>query len=214
MPFRLISVAVTLVAVLGMAHPAAAQTRPRGPIGPPTFGVPDDASWAIGEDYTLELTGGLWTPTPAIHASSEQFGIVGTTIDFGSDLGLVQQRHGEFRMTFKPARRHKLRVHYMPMRYQQNGLLERTLVFQGIRYDVGLPVDSSFTWDTWRFGYELDVVSMSRGYAGLLIEAKYTDLKVDLTSPVASEYVRARAPIPALGAIGRFYITRSTPITF
>ena len=135
-------------------------------------------------------------------------------IDFQNDLGLVQQRHGEFRMTFKPGRRHKLRLHYLPMRYQQSGLLERTLVFQGIRYDIGLPVDSSFTWDTWRFGYELDVVTFKRGYVGLLIEAKYTDLQVDLQSAVANEYVRARAPIPALGAIGRVYVMRNIPITF
>ncbi len=49
---------------------------------------------------------------------------------------------------------------------------------------------------------------------GLLIEAKYTDLQVDLQSAVANEYVRARAPIPALGAIGRVYVMRNTPITF
>ena len=207
---------VTMVAILGIALPTAAQAPQGlpGPIGPPHFLPTEDRAWAVRENYTLELTAGLWSPAPAISASSEQFGIIGSMIDFQNDLGLVQQRHGEFRMTFKPGRRHKLRLHYLPMRYQQSGLLERTLVFQGIRYDIGLPVDSSFTWDTWRFGYELDVVTFNRGYVGLLIEAKYTDLQVDLQSAVANEYVRARAPIPALGAIGRVYVMRNTPITF
>ena len=31
---------------------------------------------------------------------------------------------------------------------------------------------------------------------------------------MANEFVRARAPIPALGAIGRVYVMRNTPITF
>ncbi len=122
---------VTMVAILGIALPTPAQAPQGlpGPIAPPHFLPTEDRAWAVGENYTLEFTAGLWSPAPAISASSEQFGIVGSMIDFQNDLGLVQQRHGEFRMTFKPGRRHKLRLHYLPMRYQQSGLLERTLVF-------------------------------------------------------------------------------------
>ncbi len=150
---------------------------------------------------------------PAISASSEQFGIIGTTIDFGSDLGMVRQRHGELRVTLKPGRRHKLRVHWVPMRYQQSTVLERRIVFQGIAHDIGLPVDSSLTWNAWRFGYELDVIVRERGFLGLILEAKYTDVQAELDSAVGFEYARARAPIPAAGAIGRIYVTRFTPIT-
>jgi len=38
-------------------------------------------------------------------------------------------------------------------------------------------------------------------------------VRVEFDSPVAFEYVRARAPIPAVGVIGRVYVTRFTPIT-
>lgn len=216
----------TTTGILGLALPASGQTA-HGPIRPDeptrTATAPDEAIWAanesvwrggsVGEDYHLEVTGGLWNPTPAISASSEQFGIIGTTIDFGNDLGMVRQRHGEMRLTFKPGRRHKLRVHWMPMRYQQSAVLQREIVFQGIEYNLGLPVDSSLTWNAWRFGYELDVIVRERGFVGLILEAKYTDVQAELNSPVAFEYARARAPIPAVGAIGRVYITRFTPIT-
>lgn len=168
---------------------------------------------SVGEDYMLEITGGLWNPTAAINASSEQFGILGTDIDFGKDLGLTSQQHGELRLTFKPARRHKLRLHWLPMEYRQSSVLERRLVFQGIAFDVGLPVDSMMRWDSWRIGYEFDFIVRERGYLGLLLEAKYTNVQAEIDSAIAYEFVRARAPIPALGAIGRFYVTRFTPVT-
>ena len=38
-------------------------------------------------------------------------------------------------------------------------------------------------------------------------------MRAELDSPVAFEYARARAPMPAIGAIGRVYVTRFTPIT-
>ena len=57
------------------------------------------------------------------------------------------------------------------------------------------------------------VIVRERGFVGLILEAKYTDVQTELNSPVAFEYARARAPIPDVGAIGRVYITRFTPIT-
>ena len=189
---------------LAVASPVWAQ-------GGGTWSFESNAS--IGEDYVVEVTGGVWNPTPDIVASSEQFGIIGSDIDFTRDLGLLKQRHSELRMGFKAGRRHKFRINYLPMKYQQQAVLQREIVFQGIRYDIGLPVDSSISWNTWRFGYEFDIIVRERGFLGVLLEAKYTDIQAELDSAVAFEYTRARAPIPALGAIGRMYITPRTPVT-
>jgi len=167
----------------------------------------------IGEDYTVELSGGLWEPTPVLVASSEQFGILGSNINFGDDLGLTRTQHPEFRATFKPGRKHKIRVSVTPIQYSQEHVLERRLVFQGIAYDIGVPVASTLRWEAWRLGYEYDVISRSRGYFGLIFEAKYTRLQAELNSEVDREFIRAQAPIPALGGIMRLYPTRFTPIT-
>lgn len=219
-------VIATMGSLLGLTLPAEAQPnqgplqgRPREPVrdsSRESIWAANESVWrggSVGEDYRIEVTGGLWNPTPAISASSEQFGIIGTTIDFGNDLGMVRQRHSELRLTFKPGRRHKLRLHWLPMRYQQSAVLERDIVFQGISYNLGVPVNSSLTWNAWRFGYELDVIVRDRGFLGLILEAKYTDVQAELDSPVGFEYARARAPIPAVGAIGRVYVTRFTPVT-
>ena len=192
-----------------------AQVRP-AQIPPEYLWSIEESLWrgtSIGEDYTLELNGGLWDPIPAFVASSEQFGIIGTEIDFTQDLGMIRKRHPELRMTYKPGRRHKLRLHWLPIQYTQSAVLQRQLVFQGIAFDAGVPVDSTIRWDAWRLGYEFDFVSRERGYFGMILEAKYTQIQAELNSEIDYEFTRARAPIPAIGAIGRVYVTRFTPIT-
>ena len=190
---------VVVGATFALAIPGFAQVQRDGE----TFWSAEDSMWSgnVGEDYVVEVTGGMWNPSPTIVTSSEQFGIIGTEIDFGKDLGMIRRRHNE------------LRLHYLPMVYRQSAVLERSLVFQGIAYDIGLPVDSAITWNAWRFGYEFDVVVRDRGFLGLIVEAKYTDIQAELDSTIGREYTRARAPIPAIGAIGRMYITRFTPVT-
>ena len=168
---------------------------------------------SVGEDYTIELTGGLWEPTPAVVASSEQFGILGSTIDFQRDLGLSRRQQPDFRITLKTGRKHKLRVSVTPIAYSQQVQLERRLVFQGIAYDASETVSSALQWNAWRFGYEYDVISRDRGYFGFLFETKYPQLKASITSADTHEYVRAKAPIPAAGGILRLYPTRFTAIT-
>jgi len=56
-------------------------------------------------------------------------------------------------------------------------------------------------------------VSRDRGFVGLLLDAKYMDVTVNLQSPVANEFAHARAPIPALGGIVRVYVVPNISIT-
>ena len=128
----------------GLTTPAAAQVSTE----PEALWSTEKSAWVrsnVGEDYHVEISGSIWNPSPAIVAASEQFGIPGNNIDFGSDLGMVRRTHNELHVTFKPARRHKHRLHWLPMKYRQSTVLHRRLVFQGVAYDVGLPVDSSIT---------------------------------------------------------------------
>ena len=94
-----------------------------------------------------------------------------------------------------PEKKFKFRFGYTPIEYDAETVLERSIVFNGQEYDVGLPVNSRFEWKDWRFGLEYDFVYGSRGYLGFIAEAKYTDVEVDLTSPLTSEFTNASAPI-------------------
>ena len=147
-PHRLASLILIVGTAFALTTPAAAQVSTE----PEVHWSIEKSAWVrsnVGEDYHVEISESIWNPSPAIVASSEQFGIPGGDIDFGSDLGMVHRTHNELRVTFKPARRHKLRLHWLPMTYRQSTVLDRRLVFQGVAYDVGLPVDSSITWNAW-----------------------------------------------------------------
>jgi hypothetical protein len=184
------------------ASPAVAQ---------PSFG--SYSTSATGETYKLEVGATLFNPTPTLIFSSEQFGIPGSRIDFVDDLGGEKKRLWELRAVFRPGRKHKIRVHYLPADYSSDSILQRTVVFNGIVYEAGLPVQSEIDWDTLRVGYEYDFIYRDRGFVGFIVELKQTWTKAQLDSPIASEFAEATAPIPALGAIARVYVAPNISIT-
>lgn len=192
---------IVLFTCLTAVVPAEAQFRPI-------------SSPATGENYAVEVSYGLWNPTPDFVISSEELGIAGTDIDLVEDLGIEKKRLGDFRVVLRPAKKHKFRIGYVPIKYEVEGaVLRRDIVFNGQLYRIGLPVNAKADWKAWRFGYEYDFFYRDRGFIGVVLEAKYTDVRVDLESPVVSEFARARAPIPAIGIISRGYLARNVSVT-
>ena len=200
---RAYAVCCVALAFLFAAAPAQAQFRPRAVGDPPT-----------GETYHIEGAAGFWFPTSTISASSEGFDVQGTTIDFKTDLGLQDKTLSYLRLVLSPSRRHKFRFEFIPIKYNQSATVKKRIIFNGIAYNVGLPVKSELFWKAYRIAYEFDFISTDRGFAGFVIDAKYTDVKILLdASPVATEFARARAPIPAIGGIGRVYVVPNISIT-
>jgi len=191
-----------LVAALLYAVPASAQYKPRATDDP-----------ATGEKYHIEGGADFWFPGADMIVSSEQLGIIGSRIDFKRDLGMTDQRVPALQVQLRPARSHKLFLQYIPINYTQSTTLNQDIVFNGIRYRLGLPVNSTLDWKTYQFGYEYDFVVKNWGFVGFDLEAKYTDVQVQLASPIATEFARARGPIPAIGGIARVYVVPNISIT-
>jgi hypothetical protein len=178
------------------------------------YGLPVTSDRATGETYHVEVGGYFWFPTPDIAITSESLpGIPGSRIDFVSDLGIEKTRFKQLKLVLRPATKHKLRFEYTPITYDAVGSLRADIVFNGIRYPVTFPVETNLTWRAYRFTYEWDFVYRDRGFVGLLLEAKYTDVGATLRNVLATEFVRARAPIPAIGVIGRAYIVPNISVT-
>jgi hypothetical protein len=188
--------------VLLIASPAAAQFRPR-----PVTEAP------LAERYKVEASAGLWHPSPEMSITSESLGIVGSKIDFVDDLGLAKKRLGDLGVTFHPGRKHKLRFEYLPIVYTQETTLARDVVFNGQRYRSGESVTSNLDWKAYRFSYEFDFISMSRGFGGLIVDMRVTDIKATLQTAVLDEFTKLRAPVPTLGGIARVYIVPAVSIT-
>ena len=170
---------------------------------------------ATGENYHVEIGGYLWSPSPTILITSEALGIAGSEIDFVEDLGVEDKTFRQLKVVLRAARKHKFRFEYTPIAYEQETTLRRTIIFNGQRYDVALPVESELRWNAMRFGYEWDFIYRDRGFFGLLLDLKYTDVKAELNSlgGALSEFVSAKAPIPAIGAIGRVYPLANVSLT-
>jgi hypothetical protein len=187
-----------------LASPARAQ-----------YGVRSLSDPATGETYHVEVGGYFWNPTPEISITSQSLtrDALGTPIDFVTDLGIEQTRFKQLKVVLRPGRKHKFRFEYTPIHYEAEGTLKREVIFNGQRYNVSLPVATDLQWKAYRFVYEFDFVYRDRGFVGLLLETKYTDVRAQLSNVLVTEFVSAKAPIPTIGVIGRGYVTPNISIT-
>lgn len=163
----------------------------------------EDLPW--GETYRIEALAGYWAPRADIIVSSDAPGIPGTRIDLRSDLGLTNQRFPELQITWRPGLRHKLRLQYIPIRFDSTSAPLRDLLFNGVTYRAGLPVTTHLDWTTYRFGYEYDFIVRRRATAGLIAEVKHTVVRAELRTAPADEVSRQAMPVPAVGGIVRVY---------
>jgi len=190
------------IAFVAAAVPAQAQFRPR-PLNDP----------ATGEQFHIEADMSVWSPGADMTISSEALGIQGSTIDLKNDLGMTDQHFPAFDVQLRPARSHHFRLQYIPINFEGSARITRDVVFNGIRYSVNTPVNSTLDWKAYRFGYEYDFIVKNRGFGGFILEAKYTDVRVELDSQFEQEFAHAQAPIPAIGGIARFYVVPNIAIT-
>jgi hypothetical protein len=209
MRIRVVRTSAAAILLLALAAPAAAQ-----------YGAhPYTSDRATGETYNVEASGLFWTPTPDIVLSSagsgNLAGIPGSNINFQTDLGIEKQKLNQLKVVLRPGTKHKFRFEYTPIKYTAQGaLLHTRIVFNGQAYNIGVPVDTELDWKAYRFGYEYDFMYRNRGFVGLLLDLKYTDIKATLSSTfVGTEFARARAPIPAIGVVGRGYVVPNVSIT-
>ena len=178
------------------------------------YGVRGQSNRATGENYRFEFGLYFWNPTPDLVIQTEWRGIVGDEIDIVEDLQIEKTRFTQIRAVLRPAKKHKFRFERTPIKYEQpEGVLERDIIFNGQRYSVALPVDTTIDWKAYRFSYEYDLIYRDRGFLGIILEAKYTDVQATLSNVLTTEFVRARAPIPAIGAIGRVYVAPNISVT-
>jgi len=186
--------------VAASAQNASAQYRP-------------PSSEAVGEDYHIEAAYGWWNPQPSLIVNSAALGILGDDVDLVSDLGIGQKRLRKFDLVLRPAKKHKFRFQYLPISYQVDAQVRRSFVFNGQRYNVGLPVLTEANFKTYRFGYEYDFLQFKRGWIGALLDLKYTNIDVSLQSPIGSEFTTAAAPIPTFGLVARGYPVPNLAVT-
>jgi len=188
---RLATVAGIALSLSLFSTTAAAQSRP-GKDRP-----------VLGEKYRLELSYAYWKPALQGSVTSDRLDLIGSRVDLVSDLNFGEARFKDWRVTLKPGRKHKLRFQYTPLTYTAEGVLTREITYAGKTFAASLPINSSLEWKVWRFGYEWDFLYKPRGYVGVYMEVRKTQLSAALQSLVAEGSFAAEAPLPAIGIVTR-----------
>src|SRR5687767_10454040 len=97
----------------------------------------------IAEDYHIEAAYGWWDATPELIVNSESLGILGDDVDLISDLGIEKHRLGKFDLVLKPTKKHRFKYQHLPITYETDAFpVTRSFVFNGQRYNIGLPVST------------------------------------------------------------------------
>src|SRR3954468_20271334 len=133
------SAVLTVLALAFGAAPAHAQYRPK-PLNDP----------ATGEQFHIEGEAAFWSPTADITFASAGLGIPGDSINVKRDLGVTDQRFPSLGLQLRPARSHHFRFQYIPIQYSGSTRIKRDIVFNGIRYEANVPVNSSLDWKAYR----------------------------------------------------------------
>jgi hypothetical protein len=184
---------LSLLAIVTAASPAAAQ-----------------ANNSAGEFSVL-----LWTPEPVLTLQSGMLtNVTGiATVDFVQEFGIAKKTFPEFRLVAGGS--HNLRFSYVPVRYDAEAIIQRTITFRGQTFNVGAPASTNIKWDIWRFGYQWDFVSRERGYLGFVAELKYNTLDAGIESPLlaAPATTEQKAAIPTFGVAARGYVHPNVAIT-
>lgn len=150
----------------------------------------------------------FWEPDPEITIQSGSLaGATGiAAVDFVQEFGIENEAFPEVRFTV--GRSHKFRFGYVPVKYDAEATIERTITFRGQTFTVGAPATTDIDWDIFTFGYEWDFVSRERGYFGFIADLKYNRVEASIDSPVLSRAAATdqTAPVPTFGAAGRAYV--------
>jgi hypothetical protein len=178
------------------------------------YGAPELGSSVAGEQYHVELSGTIWNPDLQGVISSQRLGIIGSDVDFIDDLGFKRTRFKDMRIVLRPGRKSRFRIQYTPVTYTAETNLKRDIIFNGQKFPLNLPLQSQFDWKVWRFGYEYDVIYRERGFIGVLLEGRYTQMTAELASPLMSEFTKVKAPLPAIGLVGRAYVLPEVAVNF
>ena len=182
MTHRLVTTAVCFLALASLTAPAYAQNGRHG-----------------------EVSVLFWQPDPdlVLSSSSIRAATGEPDIAFVETFGIEDDAFPEIRARL--GRSHKFRFSYVPVKYEAEATVTRTLTIQGQTLTIGAPASTEVKWDLLHFGYEWDFVSREQGYVGVIAELKYQRLDASIDSPLLREAATLdqNAPVPTIGVAFR-----------
>lgn len=167
-------------------------------------------SWAEydlfnAEDYNFELEGRYWKPKLDSTVKIVENDI-GTDVKLVDDLGFDEKEDfGEARGQVKFFGKHKFNFSYLPLKWDADTTLTRTIEFNGQTYTAGTRVQSKLEMKMFKGGYEYDLIANRFGFLGFTLDVLLTDFYMEMKAPsmALDEKYDATVPIPMIGLSGR-----------
>jgi len=172
-------------------------------------------SWSqVGEDYNIEIEGRYWMPKLDSTVKVVE-NLLGNEIKLVDDLGFDDRKNfAEGRFQIKFFKKHKFNLSYLPMKWEAEKTITRTIEFSGTTYTAGTPVQSKLDLNFYKIGYEYDFLAGKAGFLGAGIDVLVANVSVELKAPGFVDQKEDRTiPIPMIGLIGRLYPFRWANLT-
>jgi hypothetical protein len=162
-----------------------------------------------GENYTIEVEGRMWNAKLDSTVKIVDNGI-GADVNLVNDLGFEERKNFfEGRLQIKFARKHKFTLEYIPLKWDADKVLTRTIQINGQTYVAGTRVQSSLDLQFFKGGYEYDFLAGSAGFLGFTLDVLVAHAKTQVKAPDLVPIIDVNedrtAPIPMIGLIGRVY---------
>jgi hypothetical protein len=167
--------------------------------------------------YKLRIDAGWFYSTPSgnIHSAGNT-----GSVDLQKDLGFNTYSTFSGKVDWKFTRKNHLYVTIIPLDTSRQTVLNRTVMFQGQTFDVGLKTSSSLNTLAVAPGYQYDIIRRKRGHLGLGVQIDLfnTSAKIAAAAQVTGDGVHhdavsasasLLAPIPVAGPDFRLYLTDS-----
>jgi len=169
----------------------------------------------VGEKYTVELEGRMWNAKLDSTVKVVENGI-GTDTKLVDDLGFDERKNFfQGRVQVKLLKKHKFNLEYIPLKWDADKVVTRTIEFSGEKYTVGTRVQSSLDLKFLKGGYEYDFLVGKLGFLGGTLDVLVANASVQLKAPALGidQKEDKTVPIPMIGLIGRIYPSKWVNLT-
>jgi len=160
---------------------------------------------ADDKNTLVSVTADYWMPGIDMEVKSSELAVIGTKVDLNDDLGLddsesIPAIKGSIDLPFLP----ELLISYFNIDGSATKNITKTLTYKGQTYTAANNVSSSYEITQFEALLAFNVLNMEAGKLGLLLGAKYFEVKTTLKDNTATinQSEEVDGPVPVIGVVG------------
>jgi len=166
------------------------------------------------DEYKVRITGFWFYSNPS---GTIEDATTGDIINLHKDIGFNSYSTFSGKLDWKFTRKNHIYLAGAPFDQSRQTVLQRTIVFQGQTFNVGVLTKVNLSAPLIAPGYQYDISRRRRGHIGIAVQIDlfpssasfFAAAQVNTNNQVISAKKSLLAPIPVAGPEGRFYLTNS-----